>query len=68
MIVLRCWQDLDSERHLGFGGAGLIPWRAVRDWAQFYGANRDETIVIVAAISYLDARRLEQLASKESLK
>jgi hypothetical protein len=67
-IVLRCWQDLDSARPPMPGGLGLVPWPAIVTWAQLYGAGRDETIVLADAISFLDARRLEQLASKESLR
>lgn len=67
-IVLMCWRDLESERPSGFSGAGPIPWSRVMEWSRVRGAGEREALVIAEAVRFLDVRRSEQIASKETLK
>lgn len=62
--VLEAWADLDSERPLGFAGAGPIRWGAIRDWCCFWRVDWELTVLLLDVIRYLDVQRSERLASE----
>jgi hypothetical protein len=67
-MCVEAWHDLHSERPLGMAGAGLIPWRAMLEWARFHRLDREATKVVITVLRKLDHDRAEREASRAALK
>lgn len=68
-LVLEAWQELDSCRQVGPLGAWKIPIApCLYDWARFNGLDHELTQMVADAIRYLDAQRMERLASEQANK
>lgn len=64
VLCLKAWIDLDSERNLGFGTVGPIPWRAQVEWAKHHGFGRAETEVLLSVLRRLDRDRADRENTK----
>lgn len=60
-IVLNAWEDLQTERPLGFG-EGRIPRSKCRDWCKEQGIDTREANVIWQVIARLDIEEMERRA------
>ncbi len=67
-LCVQAWHDLHSERPIGMGGAGLIPFTSVLTWAQFHCLDRDVTTILITVLRKLDHDRAEREASKANLR
>lgn len=67
-LCVEAWHCLGSERQIGFGAIGAIPFRAILAWAELHLLAREATMLLVAVLSRLDADRSERDASARSLK
>lgn len=62
--MLEAWQELDSCRQLGMFGGGKIPIDKLYIWAAVNGLDHELMQMVATAIRYLDAQRLERIASE----
>jgi hypothetical protein len=53
-----------TERPRGWD-VGLIPWSAIRAWAQFYGFDREATRIIIRVIRTVDVQIFDARKAKE---
>lgn len=63
-LVLEAWQELDSCRPIGMFGTGKIPLPDIYTWGEFNGLDHELMQMVATAIRYLDAQRLERIASE----
>lgn len=68
LFFIDAWNDLSSERALGFGGLGDVPLRAITHWADLHGLDHEATMLLIAVIRRLDSQRNEREASERLLK
>jgi hypothetical protein len=68
LLVLEAWQELDSCRPLGMAGAWKIPIDKLYVWAAVNGLDYELMQMVADAIRYLDAQRLERIASEQANK
>lgn len=68
MRCVRAWDDLSTERPVGFS-VGAIPVRAIVWWCRDYqGLDRDVTEIVVHVIRTLDNERATAAAQDAAIK
>ena len=55
---------LSSERAIGFGGVGPIPWSAVNDYAKRYRLTLDEFELLLFYVEKMDAAFIDWQTSQ----
>ena len=67
-LCVNAWHQLDADRHLGFGGAGAIPYSAIVAWAEVNHLDRDNLNLVWTVIHHLDNERAARIESDRKLK
>jgi hypothetical protein len=65
LMCIAAWNDLTSERPLGFGAAGYIPWSSIMAWCEHEGLDTELTVFVKDVLRILDLDRADRLASKK---
>lgn len=63
-MCIEAWDDLQSERPLGFGVAGFIPYTAIIAWADREGLDGELYMLLKAVLRRLDRDRAAKEAAK----
>lgn len=63
-MCIEAWDDLQSERPLGFGVAGYIPFTAIGDWADREGLDAELFKLLKHVLRRLDRDRATKEAAK----
>lgn len=67
-LCVNAWHQLDASRHLGFSGAGAIPYEAIVTWAGVNHLDRESLDLVWSVIHYLDKERIARIDSERNLK
>ena len=52
---MRAYDDLSTEKPLGFGAEGRVPWSSIIAYAQFNRLDRVSTRLLVTIVRALDS-------------
>lgn len=58
-ICRACFWDANTERAIGFGGVGPIPWSKIRAWGESRRLRRDHLLVLEHIVRRMDGAYLD---------
>ena len=57
VLYLTAYSELHTERAIGMGGAGLVPWSKIKEWAEFYDIpDKEDFIWTIQQMDIADSR------------